>query len=64
MNDFLDRVTLSEIRCDTDGCTRTITVPNDIDESQAAAIARHAGWSAQLGYRWSHRCQQHGEVKR
>lgn len=60
-----DTYRISRIQCDTDGCPHRITVPNDIDESQAAAIARAAGWEAKLGaHRWSHRCVRHAEVKR
>lgn len=56
---------ISRIQCDTDRCTAAITVPNDIDESQAAAIARAAGWEAKLGmHRFSHHCPRHAEIKR
>lgn len=56
---------ISHIQCDTDRCTAAITVPNDIDEQQAATIARAAGWSAVMGvHRWSHHCVRHTEVKR
>lgn len=70
MTDFLDCIrttlidwqTTSRIECDTDGCGKSISVPNDIDEHQAAQIARTAGWSAQMGTaRWYHRCPRHSE---
>lgn len=72
MNEFLDRVLLmqappvtSTITCDTDGCQAAIVIPNDIDEAQAAATARAAGWTAQMGvHRWAHHCPRHSEVKR
>lgn len=55
----------SRIECETDGCTAAITVPNDIDEDQAVAVARGAGWDVKLGaFRWAHRCPRHAEVKR
>ncbi len=58
-------VTTSEIRCDTDGCTtRPLAVSRDIDEPEAAIIARAAGWSTRSGslrdYHWcpAHRQEQ------
>lgn len=56
---------ISTIQCDTEGCSLRITVPNDIDESQAAAIARAAGWEARMGsHRWYHVCVKHRPVTR
>lgn len=77
-NEFLDRVSTAslassllptvrrcEIRCDAEGCKTTITVSHDIDETQAAAIVRAAGWQAKQGaYRFSHHCGRHADVKR
>lgn len=70
MNDFItDRVTLpapiSTVYCDRDGCTAHITAHADLTESEAAAMARSAGWSAKMGrFRFSHHCPRHAEVKR
>lgn len=55
----------SRIECDSSGCYAVIVVPNDIDEAQAATVARGAGWHAQLGSRrFYFRCQLHAPVKR
>ena len=62
---FRPVVTVSRIHCDCEGCTAAITIPNDIDESQAMAVARAAGWTSQLGtFRASHHCTKHSEIKR
>lgn len=71
--DFLDvprpsqssEIRTSRIQCDSEGCGAVILVPNDIDEAQSAAIARHAGWQAQLGaHRFYHHCARCMPVKR
>lgn len=70
MNDFLltyqpPPAVTSRIECETDGCTAVISIPNDITEDQAVAVARGAGWEVKLGaQRWAHRCVRHAEVKR
>lgn len=75
MIDFLDHIGLSPtlyvearrstIHCDSDACQATITVSHDITESQSAAIARAAGWTAQMGARrFVHHCERCSEVKR
>ena len=69
MTDFLDCyrpvVTVSRIHCDCEGCPAAITIPNDIDEAQAMAVARAAGWSGSVGaMRDYHRCVKCSEAKR
>ena len=74
MTDFLDTfhvqphmplVVTSRIECETDGCPNHVTVSHDIDEDQAAAIVRAAGWTARMGARrWYTHCPGHAEVKR
>lgn len=59
----MTRTVTSEVRCDRHGCTNTVTVSHDVDESRLHACVVALGWQAKKGTSTTtHHCPVHREV--
>jgi len=54
---------VSELRCDADGCTSRIELPDDVTQYTAGVVAEREGWLVKHGQRRDyHWCPKHREA--